>query len=202
MKVAVRITGWGRFNITVEPLIPLFKVYWAGKFWYLADDGRLWSSSLKGNTQLGANKAESLPVLSWGADRTTPINISEASGNVYASSLPVNKIKSWYNSVEKLAWAKNVKFVQAGESEGSPVVRLIFYAGNGANGAQLLLPEEAGKWLKTGAALKKLYGGIYNLPADLYIDGTYRDKILIRNLKQPENPLSEDKAVKPKKLKQ
>ncbi|MDO4560237.1 MAG: hypothetical protein Q4C86_04735 [bacterium] len=182
--VTLALRGWGKFSLAVSPLIPLYKVYWGGKFWYLSGEGKLWLSSLPENKILAEHSAESLPVLAWGADRATPIDIAQADGNVFGSSLPLPLIRSWYRMAEELGWSKSVKFIQAGVKEGTPVVRVIFYTAGNENGAQLLLPNEAERWPETGLAVKKLYGGISNLPPDIFIDGTYKGKILIRNLKQ------------------
>lgn len=182
--VELTLHGWGKFGLAVSPLVPLCKVYWGGKFWYLSGEGKLWLSSLPENKILAEHLAESLPVLTWGADRATPIDITQVDGNVFDSSLPIPLIRSWYRMAEELGWSKSVKFIQAGVKEGTPVVRVIFYTAGNENGAQLLLPNEAMRWPETGLAVKKLYGGISNLPPDIFIDGTYKGKILIRNLKQ------------------
>ena len=75
-----------------------------------------------------------------------------------------------------------VKYVQAGVKEGTPVVRLILYRpGTKENGAQLLLPDDAERWAEAVLAVRKLYGALENMPPDIFIDCTYKDKILLRN---------------------
>lgn len=176
------LRGWGNFRLTVKPLVPIYKVYWGGKFWYLANDGKLWLSSLSENKILDEHNADNLPVLAWSADRATPIDISQTDGNVYGSSMPIPLINGWYRMAEELGWMKYIKFIQAGVREGRPVVRLIFYAPDNTNGAQLLLPNEAESWAESGLAVKKLYSNISNMPRDIFIDCTYKGKILLRNL--------------------
>lgn len=185
--VKLRLRGWGRFRLDVKPLVPSYKVYWGGKYWYLSEEGRLWPSSLKENAMLKEHDAEKKPVLTWGTDRATPVDMGDLKGNVLSSSIPIKLIRSWYAMSEELGWGRSVKFIQAGVKEGTPIVRIIFYTAGNKNGAQLLLPNEAEKWPETGLAVKKLYGGIENLPPDIYIDGTYKDKILIRNLRDEQN---------------
>ena len=191
-EVKLKLRGWGRFRLVVQPLVPSFKVFWGGRYWYLSGDGKLWLSSLEYNSMLDEHDAESKPVLTWGTDRATPIDMAEVKGNILSSSIPIKLIKSWYSMAEELGWGKSVKFIQAGVKEGAPIVRVIFYTAGNKNGAQLLLPNEAEKWAETGLAVRKLYGGIANLPPDVYIDGTYKGKILIRNLgaekKEPAKP--------------
>ena len=193
------LSGWGKFTLSVEPLTPLFKVHWGDKFWYLSESGKLWLTSLPENRILSDHTAEQRPVLSWGADRSTPIDLSQVHGNIYRSSLPIPLIKNWYAMSEQLGWSKAVKFIQAGVIEDRPIVRIIFYTSGGGSGGQLLLPNESDNWPQTGLAVRKLYGGIANLPPDVLIDGTYKDKILIRNIKRPaEAAASDDKKPEEK----
>ena len=199
VDVSLELRGWGKFHLNVAPLIPIYKVYWGGKFWYLSAEGKLWLSSLPENKILAEHTAEGLPVLTWGADRATPIDISQVEGNIHESSLPIPLIKSWYRMTKELGWDKYVKFIQAGVKEGTPVVRVIFYTAGNENGAQLLLPNEADRWAETGLAVKKLYGGISNLPPDVFIDGTYKGKILIRNLIDDKKGEIKTKAQETKK---
>ena len=181
--VKLRLRGWGKFRLEVRPLVPSYKVFWGGKYWYLSDEGKLWSSSLRENMMLREHDAEKKPVLTWGTDRATPVDMGNLKGNVLSSSIPIRLIRSWYAMSDELGWGRNVKYIQAGVKEGSQIVRVIFYTAGNKNGAQLILPNEAEKWPETGLAVKKLYGGIENLPPDIYIDGTYKGKILIRNLR-------------------
>ncbi|MDO5116413.1 MAG: hypothetical protein Q4D58_09985 [Synergistaceae bacterium] len=176
------VRGWGKFHLAVRPLAPLYKVHWGGKFWYLSEEGRLWSSTLPENSLLREHAAEKKPVLSWSADRTTPINLAGAEGNVFESSLPLPLIKKWYTRVETYGWSANAKFIQAGVREGTPIIRLILRSADGGNGGEVLLPDDPEQWTEALLAVKKLYGEIANIPPDIFIDCTYKGKILIRNL--------------------
>ena len=96
--------------------------------------------------------------------------------------LPLALISRWYAQINALKLAPYVKYVQAGVKEGTPVVRLILYRpGTKENGAQLLLPDEAERWAEAVLAVRKLYGALENMPPDIFIDCTYKDKILLRN---------------------
>ncbi|MEG1824753.1 MAG: hypothetical protein RRY12_06610 [Cloacibacillus sp.] len=190
VTVAPEICGWGKFSLTVAPLSPLYKIFWAGKFWYLAENGKVWPSSLAANTLLAAHNADKLPILSWSEERATPINLAGAPGNIFTSSLPLPLIKSWYSKTEQLGWNRSIKFIQAAIREGTPVVRIIFYTAGDENGAAMILPEDAKLWDEAAVAIKKLYGGIANLPPDLYIDCTYNGKILIKNVKPQSADIS------------
>lgn len=192
VDAALSMCGWGKFKLDVAPLVPLYKVFWGSKFWYLSEEGKMWSSSLAENTIVSPQNAEKLPVLVWSAERATPINISGAEGNIYGSSLPLPLIKSWYAKTEELGWNRSIKFIQAAFRDGSPVVSIVFYTAGNENGAVMILPDNTKLWEESALAVKKLYGGIANLPPDVYIDCTYKDKILIRNVKPAAAAASAD----------
>ena len=42
--VKLKLRGWGKFRLEVKPLAPAYKVFWGGKYWYLSEEGKLWSS--------------------------------------------------------------------------------------------------------------------------------------------------------------
>ncbi len=182
VEVNISLTGWGKFRVSSSPLVPVYRVYWGGRFWHLSAEGKLWLSSLAENRLIDASAAGKRPLLAWGADRATPIDMADHNGNVFKSSLPLARISRWYAQIGALKLAPHVKYVQAGVKEGSPVVRLILYKpGSGENGAQLLLPDDAEKWAEAVLAIKKLYGAPENMPPDILIDCTYKEKILLRN---------------------
>lgn len=178
----VSLVGWGKFKITVSPLVPVYKVHWGGKFWYLSADGRLWSSSLPENSLLADHEAERIPLLSWGADRSIPIDISNVSGNVYESSFPLALIGQWYSRIDALGWIPYIKFVQAGMEEGSPVVRLILKAAENTASSEILLPDDVSGWTESALALSQLYGSVAAMPPGTLADCTYKGKILLRNV--------------------
>ncbi len=181
VEIDVSITGWGKFKVKARPLVPAYKVYWGGRFWYLSADGRLWLASLAENGRIDRSAAEKLPILAWGVDRATPIDMAGSEGNVFHSSLPIPLITRWYTQLNALKLTSYVKYVQAGVREGTPVVRLIFYRAGNENGAQIMLPDDAENWAEAVLAVKKLYGELANMPPDIYIDCTYKGKILLRN---------------------
>ncbi|MDD4160190.1 MAG: hypothetical protein PHO18_04505 [Synergistaceae bacterium] len=181
VNLRMSLSGWGRFRLEVLPLEPAFRMYWGGKFWYVAADGRTWLSSLKESTYLNSEKADALPMLSWSTDRTTPLDLSRDHGNVFASILPIGKIFLWYDNLKALGWTGKVKFIQAGFREGENVVRLIFYDKEGGNGANILLLDDPSEWQAAGLAVKKIYPDISGISSNVFIDTTYKGKILVKN---------------------
>lgn len=176
-----KLSGWGKFRLEIKPLVPVFKMYWGGRFWYVADDAKVWLASLKENSFISADGADSVPVLSWSSDRNTPLDVSDKHGNVYASSLPIGQIAKWYENVRVLGWEKKVRYIEAGTKEGKKVVRLIFYDETGNNGVNMLFDDDPELWQEAGLAVKKIYPDISNISPDVFIDTTYEGKILVKN---------------------
>ena len=175
------LSGWGKFKLEVMPLEPALRMYWGGKFWYVAADGRAWLSSLKENTFISSEKADAHSLLSWSSERATPIDFSADRGNVFSSNLPMNKIFLWYENLKTLGWSDKVKFIHAGFREGKDVVRLIFYDSEGGNGANIMLQDDPKEWQTAGLAIKKIYHSVSEIPSNVFIDTTYKGKILVKN---------------------
>lgn len=181
VNLRMELSGWGRFRLEVLPLEPAFRMYWGGKFWYVAADGRTWLSLLKENTFISSEKADDLPLLSWSTDRPTPLDLSGNHGNVFFSSLPIDKIFLWYDNLNALGWSKKVKFIQAGSRNGKDVVRLIFYDQDGGNGVNIMFLDDPEEWQTAGLAIKKIYPDISKISSNVFIDTTYKGKILVKN---------------------
>jgi hypothetical protein len=181
VSLNLRLSGWGKFDLEITPLVPAFKMYWGGRFWYVSADARVWLVSLHENSFISADKANSVPVLSWSSDRTTPLEISGKHGNIYSSSLPMERITKWYDNVKALGWHKKVKYIEAGVKEGKKVVRLIFYNEAGDNGVNMLFDDDPELWQEAGLAVKKIYPDISSISPDVFIDTTYKGKILVKN---------------------
>jgi hypothetical protein len=181
VNLRMELSGWGKFRLEVLPLEAAFRMYWGGRFWYVSADGRMWLSSLRESSFTSSEKADALPMLSWSTDRETPADLSDGHGNVFHSSLPLQKIKLWHENLKALGWSERVKFIQAGFREGNNVVRLIFYGPDGGNGANIMLPDDPGEWQTSGLAIKKIYPDLSKISPDVLIDATYKDKILVKN---------------------
>ncbi len=181
VNLRMGLSGWGKFKLEVMPLEPALRLHWGGKFWYVAADGRIWLSSLKENVFVSSEKADALPLLSWSSDRGTPVDLSAHRGNVFPSSLPMDRVSLWLENMKALGWSDKVKFIQAGVREGKDVVRLIFYDSEGGNGANIMLQDDPKEWQTAGLAIKKIYPSILKIPSNVFIDTTYKGKILVKN---------------------
>ncbi|MDL2298784.1 hypothetical protein LJC40_06530 [Synergistaceae bacterium OttesenSCG-928-D05] len=181
VKVRMKLVGWGKFELETTYLQPLYRLFWDNKYWYVSQDGKVWLATLDMNKWLNLDEVMRKPVLTWGEVRTTPVDMASEDGNVYVSSLPIARIRGWYENIELLGWSGYVKFIQAGKREGISVVRLIFKDAQGGNGADVLFPDDPVLWQEPGLAIKKIYPDAAKLPPEIFIDTTYKGKILVRN---------------------
>ena len=44
-----RSRAGANFSISARPLVPVYRVYWGGRLWYLSAEGKLWLASLAEN---------------------------------------------------------------------------------------------------------------------------------------------------------
>ena len=156
------------------------RVYWGGRFWYLSAEGKLWLSSLAENRLVDGGGADKRPVLAWGADRATPIDMANSEGNVFHSSLPLALISRWYAQINE---ARALRQIRAGGSEG----------GDARRAAYPLPPRHEGKRRAAAAARRggalgrsRARGEKALRRARKYAAGHlhrlhHKDKILLRN---------------------
>lgn len=181
VKAELRFKGWGRFKLELEPLRPLFKLYWEDEYWYVSSEGKMWLASVADNQYADLSEVLNKPPIVWDKGRTTPFDIVNAEGVVHRSSLPVSLIKQWYDNVDFLGWTEKVRKVQTGKREGMFVVQLVLKNGKDGSGAGVLFPDNPELWREAGLAVKTIYTDITKISPDIFIDTTYKGKIIVSN---------------------
>lgn len=176
VKVDLRLKEWGRFSLKIEYLNPLFRLYWENNYWFVSSEGKMWLTKLPDNNLINLSDVLRRPVLAWGKERSTPFDIANANSGVHRSSLPVTQIEAWYNNIETLAWTEPIKSMYTGQKEGLSVVRLVF-----DNGVGVLFPDNPELWMGSGLAVQKIFPDIMKISPDIFIDTTYKDKIIVSN---------------------
>ncbi|MEG2019436.1 MAG: hypothetical protein RRZ70_02985 [Synergistaceae bacterium] len=182
VKVKIKLDSWGAFRIELVNLSPIFKMYWGDKYWYISDSGMAWLNSLPENQCLSLKNAEEKPLLIWNSDRQLPLDLVSENGNIIKTSLNITKINEWYSKLEALGWMHNIKFVIASMDKKKPVVNIVFKNKDGV-GVTLQLKDDPSTWIEVGLAIKKIYPDLTILTPEVFIDTTYENKILIKNIK-------------------
>lgn len=181
VRAELLLKKWGRYKLEAEFLKPLFVLYWEKKYWYVSSEGKMWLTSLPDNYMSDQAAVRGLPVLEWGDDRISPFDIANAEGGVHRSSLPVELILGWYDSIGFLGWTEKIKSLQAVKKEGVDVVRVTLVGGDSGGGGEILFPDGSAQWREAGMAIKAIYPDITKISSNIFIDMTYKGKIIVSN---------------------
>jgi hypothetical protein len=180
VSMKLSFSGWGKYKLTVEPLDIFLSVSWDSDFWYLSFDGKMWRANLPAAVTVKGLKRPTLPALDWDSQLPVPIDAEQQKGDIYKSNLPMEKIKKWYDTIEKIYWHKNIYRILAGKMEGRRIVSILLGGEERVSG-EILMKDDASDWLSVAAALENIYpsasGG---LPAGLVVNATYEnDKMIV-----------------------
>jgi hypothetical protein len=178
VSMELSFAGWGKYKLTVEPLDVFLSVSWNSKFWLLSYDGMMWQANLPAAVMVKGLKYPARPTLVWDSQLPMPIDAERQKGDIYVSSLPVERIRKWYDTIEKIYWHKSIYRILAGKLEGRRIVRILLGGEDRVSG-EILMKDDASDWLSIAAALENIYpsasGG---LPAGLVINATFTNGIM------------------------
>ena len=180
IKLNIFLEGWGKFRAKFSPLKPLFRMYWGGKYWYVSEDSRVWLTTLEENKKIIKSDINDLPILSWSSDRKLPVDLSNKKGNVMDTNLPIDRIEEWYSNIREHGLLDSVNFIQAKVKGDTQVVEL-FFNEQKSKGLSILFLDDPKDWNEPLLAIKKIYPNMNEIPNNIFIDTTYKGKILIQN---------------------
>ncbi|MDR1580328.1 MAG: hypothetical protein LBS35_08215 [Synergistaceae bacterium] len=180
VSMKLRFSGWGKYKLTVEPLDVILSVSWDSKLWLLSSDGMMWQANLPAAVMVKGLKYPTRPTLVWDSQLPVPIDAERKRGDIYTSNLPMERIRKWYDTIEKIYWHKSVSHILASKMAGRRIVRILL-SGKGRVFGEIVVKDDASDWLSIAAALEKIYpsasGG---LPEGLVVNATYTDgKMLV-----------------------
>jgi hypothetical protein len=175
VRLTVKLTGWGRYRVTVEPLEVFLSVSWNRNMWLLSSNGRMWLSKLQANSKVKGVTIPERPVLAWDAGLPLPIDPDKQRGDIYPSSLPMTRIRKWYDAIEEMGWNDKIYCLRAKKIDGKPVVQILLGSDAGITG-ELTVKDDPKDWVSFAAALEGIYpsygGGI---PSGLVVNATFAD---------------------------
>ena len=188
VEMRLRLVGWGRYFIELKPLEAYIYVSWNSRMWLLSTNGRMWLASLPANTQVRGVGHPTRPILSWDSGLALPIDPERQMGDIYPSSLPLQKIKGWYETAEKIGWYGDIYCLLAKKVDGKPVVQILL-GGVEAITGEIIVPESTANWLPLAAALEELFpNGEYLKPPGMIVNATYSDMKFTVTEKGPKRP--------------
>jgi hypothetical protein len=175
VKVDIDITGWGRYRISITPLEPMLYVSWNSDMWLLSTSGRMWRANLPSNARVKGLVLPEKPMLAWDSGLAMPIDPDRQYGDIYPSSLPIAKIRKWYDAIEKIGWEDDIYCVMARKIDGRPVVQLLLGSAEGI-ASEVVVKEDTSDWLSYAAALEKVFPGVGSgVPRGLVVNATFTD---------------------------
>jgi hypothetical protein len=177
VSVELSFTGWGKCRATILPLEVFLEVSWDSRRWWLSTDGRMWLASLPSAALVKGISYPRRPVLAWDSRLPAPIDAARQGGDIYSSSLPMEKILKWYGTIEKIEWKDDVYCLFAKKTDSKQVVQILLGTENDITG-EIIVKDDASDWLSLAAALKKqrIYPGVSGSARSmLSINATYKD---------------------------
>jgi hypothetical protein len=173
VRLTVKLTGWGRYRVVVEPLEVFLTVSWNGNMWLLSTNGRMWLAKLKANSNVKGITIPRRPILAWDAGLPLPIDPEKQGGDIYPSSLPIARIRKWYDTLEKMGWNDKIYCLRAKKIDGRPVVQLLIGSDASITG-ELIVKEDTEDWAPFAAALEDIFPGSGGgLPSGLVVNATF-----------------------------
>ena len=175
VEINLKITGWGRYRVTVKPLEAFLNVSWNARLWLLSTNGRMWLANLPVNAIVKGVELPDKPILAWDSGLPLPIDPERQGGDIYSSSLAMEKIKRWYDTIEKTGWYRDIYCLLAKKVDGKPVVQVLFGSENAITG-EIILKEDTSNWLSLAAAMEEIFPNAeYRTPPGMVINATYTD---------------------------
>jgi hypothetical protein len=158
--------------VTVSPLEVFIGVTWNGQHWWLSENGRMWRANLPSGAKVKGLVYPNRPILAWDSQLALPIDPERGAGEIYPSSLPLVKIKKWYESLDRIDWKDDIYCLIAKKIDGRQVVQMLLGTEERITG-EVIVKEDTADWLPLAAAIDRLYAG--GIPRGVRINATFAD---------------------------
>ena len=186
LKVGIRCLGWGKFEVDMQALQPRYLLMWSNRFWYISDSGKIWLVDLPANRIVKGIGIPTSPLLVWDEKMPLPVGSGVEKGDIVLSSIPIKKIKGWYQELDKIGWSKKIKRLVAMRQDGRLVMKVEFKDESNET-KTLLLRDYPQEWQNIATALRgiekdiKILSGDISKGRSLYVDATYDGKIIVHS---------------------
>jgi hypothetical protein len=175
VELKVRPSGWGKFSVSISPLEPMLYVSWNSNMWLLSTNGRMWPANLPSNTRVKGMILPEKPILAWDSGLPMPIDPQRQKGEIYPSSLPLAKIKKWYEAVEKIGWEDDIYCILAKRIDGRPVVQMLIGSSDNIT-SEVVVKEDTSDWASIAAALYEVFPESGSrIPNGMVVNATFSD---------------------------
>jgi len=178
VQLSVKVAGWGRYRVSITPLEPMLYVSWRSNMWLLSRNGRMWPANHPANIVVKGMVFPERPILAWDSGLALPIDPERQKGDIFPSSLPMAKIKKWYDEIERIGWGDDIYCVLAKKVDGRPVVQLLLGSGEKIS-SEIVVKEDTSDWASLAAALSEVFGSGSRVPNGLVVNATFTDKFTV-----------------------
>lgn len=183
VEVDLNLSGFGKFSLGVQPLKPLYVIEWKQTLWYVDRIGKTWKVSREVNNLIDGISKPDGPVFEVGEGFPVPLPpgvLESREDLIYQSHLPMDLIRRWNEEVIGLPWFSILERLVLEKRAGEYYLVLQLRPQKGR--IDLLLRAESEKWPEITEALGKIMPGFPQQYCNIYIDATYKDKIVVKDV--------------------
>ncbi len=183
VQVDLNLSGFGRFRLGIYPLKPLYVIEWKEILWYVDRMGKTWKVSREVNNLIDGISKPDGPVFEVGEGFPIPLPVGVLENSedlIYQSHLPLDLIRRWNEDVVGLPWFPILERLVMEKRAGEYYLVLQLKSQKGR--IDLLLRAESEKWTEITEALGKIMPGFPQHYCNIYIDATYKDKIVVKDV--------------------
>ncbi len=183
VEVDLSLSGFGKFSLGVHPLKPLYVIEWKQTLWYVDKMGKTWKVSREVNNLIDGISKPDGPVFEVGEGFPVPLPpgvLESREDLIYQNHLPMDLIRRWSEEVIGLPWFSILERLVMEKRAGEYYLVLQLKPQKGR--IDLLLRAESEKWPEITEALGKIMPGFPQQYCNIYIDATYKDKIVVKDV--------------------
>ncbi|MDR3264508.1 MAG: hypothetical protein LBT15_00710 [Synergistaceae bacterium] len=177
--VKTRMTGFGTFLTSVDPLTPWALVEWRGQVWCLSREGRMWNTADE-NAQVAGMRIPERPLWRVSASGTAGGDESPLPGGVFPFLFPVKAIENFLDGFGKSSWFGYVAEVAVDRRGGADLFTLRYVREKRT--FAVLIQRNPQKWQELNTALEHILERLWKEDGNHLIDATYEDRIVVRDL--------------------
>jgi len=179
VRASVGLVGFGKLRISLEPLRPEVLVFWRKAYWFVSTDGRIWRANLRANARFSNMGLPRTPLVVWMDSGPPLFEFGRLEGDVLDSAFPIRQVRGWFDGLKRIGWLGRTRALQIKRIGGRTAVLITLTVSGGE--ARVVLGEDPAQWGKIAGAVGEIGLRIPGGLSGLWIDTTYRDKIVVRS---------------------
>ena len=183
VEVMLRFVGFGKLQVKISSINPSFIVRWENILWYVDLKGKIWKKSQFADSLFPGMGADLKPILEIGNGFPVPLQNADLGNTekaVFQGLLPMDLIQSWIDALSPFPWFEDIEKIVMQRNAGDYLLMLRIRSDKGW--IELLLKPDTGKWIEIVEALGKIMPKFPVGYSNIFIDATYKDKIVVKDI--------------------